>query len=124
MKPFDLELALSGHPVITRDGREATRIAYFKDASDEYDKVLCLIDGIIESFLENGKYYEGQDSIHDLFLKSETKKYYIGLIIDKNNLEIIPTTHAQLNKDDLINSYKHCTNFILKEIEIDLDEGK
>lgn len=66
MKPFDLEAAMRGEPLVTRDGRKAKFVAYVQQSKGE--KVIALIDGDVFMFFENGCYCrEGEDS-DDLFM--------------------------------------------------------
>ena len=44
MKPFDLERAKAGDPIVTRDGRNARFIAYIPEAGESY-RVVVLIEG-------------------------------------------------------------------------------
>lgn len=45
MKPFDLEAAKRGEPIVTRDGREAKFIAHVPEATNEYNRVVFLVEG-------------------------------------------------------------------------------
>lgn len=56
MKPFNLEAALAGEPVVTRDGRRVTQLTMFDGLSDR-----CLagvIDGILLQWDKNGRRYK------------------------------------------------------------------
>ena len=74
MKPFNLEEAKAGKPVCTRDGRNV-RIVCF-DARGELPVVaLVNLDDEAEGavhYTEGGRYYlVGDDTPHDLLMKSE-----------------------------------------------------
>lgn len=71
LKPFNLEAALAGEPVVTRDGREVFQVTLF-ECESKYP--LCaVVDGDICSFTETGgHYYNGQPSQYDLFMKPKT----------------------------------------------------
>lgn len=75
MKAFNLELALAGHPLITRDGREATN--FDEDQSEcilgfPYTATLLLdYEELEECFNEKGCLYAHEDSPYDLFMKEE-----------------------------------------------------
>lgn len=77
MKPFDLQKAIEGHPLCTRDGRDITEFHYFKTADEDY---ICaaVVNGGINTYDKNGLEF-GDDSIcdRDIFLKSEKKKLKI-----------------------------------------------
>ena len=36
MKPFNLNDALAGHPVVTRDNRSATQLAFFEGINNKF----------------------------------------------------------------------------------------
>jgi len=68
MKPFDLEKALAGEPVVTRDGRKVTQLHMFN--CDE-----CLIYPLygvvfenLEKWKRDGKYNIREESQNDLFM--------------------------------------------------------
>ena len=72
MKPFDLQKALAGEPVVTRDGREVTQVTSFNAKS-----AFCLaavVDGAIVNFTWNGKHSLSSESNHDLFMVAKTVK--------------------------------------------------
>jgi len=69
MKPFDLEKALAGDPVITRDGVPVTEIYHFKTRNDEFN-VIGVYRGIFRIFKEDGRFGINSDitSPMDLFM--------------------------------------------------------
>ena len=70
MKPFNLEAALRGEKVVTRDGREVTQLVKF---DGEYDHPLAaMVEGSIESYTLGGKYFsDGGEANFDLFMHEE-----------------------------------------------------
>lgn len=68
MKPFNLEEAKAGKPIITRDGTEAKFIAHVPEAED--NKVVILIDGVILTIQENGRLTNSYDTVSDIFMVS------------------------------------------------------
>lgn len=73
-QPFDLQKALAGHPVVTRDGRKVIRIAHFPEAS--LYPVAALIDkqdGPL-TFTESGNRICCLHDHFDLFLEVKTVK--------------------------------------------------
>ena len=70
LKPFDLEAALQGAAVVTRDGREVNEVVYLKTRSGNL-KVIAVIDGLINAYDTSGKYYTSLEEghVHDLFMK-------------------------------------------------------
>lgn len=81
MKPFDLQRALSGDKVVTRDGREVTQL-HKLDAKGE-----CLV-GVIDQFLhiwfESGAYLGGNKKNNDLdlFMAPKTVKRWVNFYAD------------------------------------------
>ena len=82
MKPFNLEAALAGEPVVTRDGRDVTNLVYFPDAGGVY-KIAGVLDECVETFTEEGFFfnYEAQ-SAHDLFMKPKKRTVWVNLYLD------------------------------------------
>ena len=76
MKPFDLEAAKAGAPLVTRDGRKAKFIAYVPECNED-SRVVILVDGdgYVSDYAESGNYYEDDcKSGNDLFMCEEEKK--------------------------------------------------
>lgn len=80
MKPFNLEKAKAGAPVVTRDGRPA-RIICFDRIDDRYSIVALITEEkqkyeIINSYTLDGKCNIGENSLFDLFMApTKVKKY-------------------------------------------------
>lgn len=77
MKPFNLQQALAGKPVVTRDGRPVPRLAHFP----ELRLVQVFIQGhpSVISFNEDGSYLtDSVASEHDLFMASEKKTVWVN----------------------------------------------
>lgn len=83
MRKFNLELALQGAPVITRDGQDA----YIIDAKEVNNGVVIagwVGDGVV-SWDENGTHAKNRESFLDLFLAGK-EKYYVNIYKDDNGL--------------------------------------
>ena len=81
MKPFNLELALAGAPVVTRGGSKATQIVKFTVAWCDYP-IRAVVGDQIFAFTEEGTYtvYRGDNSHRlDLFMKSTKKHGWINI---------------------------------------------
>jgi hypothetical protein len=79
MKPFDLEKALAGEPVVTRDGKEVTDIAYFPTKDDNY-KVCGILNKDCEWFTNKGFYIQEDDEhLKNLFMKEEIIESWVNL---------------------------------------------
>ena len=68
MKPFDLEAAKRGEPIVTRDGRQARFIAHVPDAPPA-QRVVCITDLGVNTHYETGDFI-ANDSPNDLFMES------------------------------------------------------
>lgn len=73
MKPFNLERALSGDPVVTRDGRKVAQIVAFKNILENYQSVVAVVDGIIHRYMSNGRFFKTNETLVDLFMAEEEK---------------------------------------------------
>ena len=81
MKPFNLEEAKAGKPLVTRDGRDAKFIAYVAECDRAYC-VLCHVDGdtFVGSYTDDGKRFADETkSCADLFMKTTRKTIYVDL---------------------------------------------
>lgn len=65
-KPFNLEKALAGEPVVTRDGREVTGIC---NSTFIHNPLEGRIDGERDLWKIDGRYFEAVKSQLDLFMK-------------------------------------------------------
>ena len=70
MRPFDLEKALAGEPVVTRDGRTVTEIHHFKTMRSDCEfSLFAVVDGDVKSYLPDGRWSSsGGNSPRDLFM--------------------------------------------------------
>ena len=80
MKPFDLEKALAGESVITIDGIRVTGLTKFEglDSSFVIFPVYGVIDGKVENFTTDGKYYDRSEP-HEKDLFMEVSVRWINL---------------------------------------------
>ena len=69
MKPFDLEAAKAGAPIVTRDGRPAKFIAHVAEAQPS-QRLVVLIDGGVYTKFESGGYSKSPAHVspNDLFM--------------------------------------------------------
>lgn len=117
LKSFNLELALQGHPVCTRDGRKVTEIHYFKTLDDSYPPVISVINGIFYSYCKNGKFYFIEQLCElDLFLTSTKIKKWINIYKNENTYRIGCVYET---KEEAI---KNKTDRYIKTIAIEFDD--
>lgn len=78
-KAFDLQKAIAGEPLITRDGRKVDEFKYFEMADPTDHNCYAVIDRQIFSFIDNGSHYAVEATSSDLFMAPKTKKVFIAL---------------------------------------------
>lgn len=96
MIEFNLEAALAGKPVVTRDGREVSEIHYFKTATSY--SIACIVDNCVETFTTKGTYNKYETSGFDLFMKSEIRTYWANVYADPDNDPYIGIVHLSKEK--------------------------
>jgi len=85
MKPFNLQEALEGKPVVTRDGKPVKRLVYFPEAN-EYPVVAYSGDKEIDTYTAKGEYISGGSGrSKDLFMDVPTKTGWVNIY--RENLE-------------------------------------
>lgn len=77
-KPFDLNKALAGEPVVTRDGREVRELHRFKTANRGYELV-GLVDGNLRSWFKSGAFTHDGISQEDLFMKAPLLEIWVNI---------------------------------------------
>lgn len=81
LKPFDLEKALKGEKVVTRDGREVFDIAHFPHKTGEF-RVYGVLEEIVVTFTEEGSWMGDTKSHEDLFMALKERVVWVNLYID------------------------------------------
>jgi hypothetical protein len=77
MKPFNLQDALAGKPVVTRDGKAVKQIAYFPEV--ETYAVMAYIEGSdVDTYTREGSYWSSKGT-HDLFMASTKKTGWVNI---------------------------------------------
>lgn len=88
MKPFNLERALAGDKVVTRSGIEVVELYYINTMS----KVVAVVNGSLEMYLEDGSYIKGQETRFDLFMSPKKIVIERWANVYRNGSEIIYNT--------------------------------
>jgi hypothetical protein len=80
MEKFNLERALAGEPVITRNGKEVTQLVYFKDVIHK-DCVYGVIGNQIKNWCIDGKYFHDDPNEFgaDLFMKPKENAIWVNV---------------------------------------------
>jgi hypothetical protein len=78
MKPFNLQEALAGKPVVTRDGREVTDVTYFSTLRNSTSfKLRGVLEGYLRKFNDAGMYLTNKNL--DLFMASTKKTGWVNI---------------------------------------------
>jgi hypothetical protein len=81
MKPFDLERAKAGDPIVTRDGRKAKFIAHIPEA-DKQQRIIVLVGKDVYGVRESGKFKVFESDNVDLFMASKKRTVWVNLYPD------------------------------------------
>ena len=111
-KPFDLQKAMAGHPLVTRDGRDVTEFCYFRTRS--VYKVVAIIYGDLCAYLDNGMTDNRRENNLDLFLKSEKKKLFVNIHLTPNKFGVHAASNAFTEPFDVDSDHQ------IVEVEIDV----
>ena len=118
MKPFNLEQALAGAPVITREGTEVSRLFTVPEAKPNSRLVAVLEDGEIATFNEGGRYYSMRDSSLDLFMAPAKKEGWVVMYHNNSEKDFIVGTKIWASKQDAEIWSKGCGGvFAIAKIE-------
>ena len=117
MKPFNLEEALAGKPVVTRDGRKVTELYLFKTANSSYPLRVC-IDKDIKDYTDRGTYYaKDTTSEHDLFMEEPIIESWVNVYCNG----YVYLSGCYESKEGAIKGYRTGPNtmYYVKTIKID-----
>jgi len=78
MKPFDLEAAARGEPLVTRGGQTAHFIAHVPEL-DESVCVICRVEKTLLAAYENGRSYDVGESKYDLFMAPKKRTVWVNM---------------------------------------------
>ena len=81
MKPFNLQAAIDGEPIVCRDGTRAEFIAHIPEADDSYERVVFFCDGSVWLCDESGRTVRDIDGecSTDLFMKSAKLVVWVNI---------------------------------------------
>jgi hypothetical protein len=122
MKPFDLEKAKSGHPLITRDGRKVRFLGTVNNKI--YPLVIAYEDSVGEEHVYpialNGSFNGHSRDDRDLFLAPNKKTGWVN-IYENHNGEPYTGTKVYKNKDTAIHQ-KSESNKLIDAVQIEWEE--
>ncbi len=97
MKPFDLEAALRGEPVVTRDGKIIDELFFFKSI----DKIYGIIGKTVYYWNPDGSFWNDTKSENDLFMAEKPKVKKEGWVtIFKNDTHFRGCSHVYRTKEE------------------------
>lgn len=99
MKPFDLDKALAGHPIVYRNGETPKEWHYFKDGKN-YSIISVNKDGLFITHHSDGAYFSNDKGEHDLFLAHKEETLWVA-VKKKISDGFFATSHAYDNKERL-----------------------
>lgn len=95
-RPFDLEAAKRGEPLVTRDGRKARFIAHVPDADEEH-RLVIFIEATRRCFeyCDDGRFYaESGSDIRDLFMAPVVKQLWVNVYKDTQGRLFTGSAHS------------------------------
>lgn len=81
MKPFNLEAALAGAKVVTRDGSEVTQLVLF-NIDNACDVLYGVLESDVHSWLIDGRYFHSEKDKNDLFMAPITQSIWVARVGD------------------------------------------
>ena len=110
MKPFSKFEALSGKPVVTRDGKKVTQLKEF-EVSGPF-QIVGVIEGNtgVNEWTDDGNYYSNHGESHlDLFMAPAVKEGYVAFGAEERQTTfglVAFATHAWPTEAAAVKSYK------------------
>ena len=103
-KPFNLQEAMSGKPIVRRDGVPVKFVVYREEVTDGFP-VVVIVGGSFGAYREDGLAYGfGTKSDEDLFMAPEKKKVWINVWKNKlGMLSVIPCHSEEEDERDRAN---------------------
>ena len=116
LEKFDLEKALNGAKVVTRDGREVTQFTKL-----EIDNEYCL-SGVFERkhgrWTIDGHFYAGRDMGEDLFLEGKVQSVWVNIYRKDGDEGIFIGNRRYTSQEDAIEYIHQNDTDYIKTIEI------
>lgn len=112
-EPFDLERALKGEKVITRNGLEVTEVHYFKTAKSCIFSIGAVIMGDLHKFGDKGNFMMDGEHHLDLFMAHRPSEYvtkWVNLYDERVTDNTIRCSSAYHSKERAIETSIKYTN--------------
>jgi hypothetical protein len=114
LEPFNLERALAGDEVVTRDGLKVKQLTYFECATNEKSPLIAVLNKQLKFYELNGTHHYGQEEF-DLFMKPKVNRIWINVY--KNKYGKIYTGVDRETKEDAL-AMSVADEHYIKTIEI------
>ena len=86
MKPFDLEAAKRGEPIVNRDGAPVTFVAHVPEAVPASRVIVLCDNGVIQTLYENGIFYSPtREDFRDIFMAPKKRTVWVNLYKEAYN---------------------------------------
>lgn len=100
MKPFNLEEAKAGKPVVTREGKKVLELYHFKNSTIDIGQTIVAIiegDDSLKTYYPDGRFLSTHIGRLDLFMAEETKLAWINVYLHPQvgELTISPTYYSE-----------------------------
>ena len=76
MKPFELQKAIDGEPVVTRGGRPVTQLKFFEGTEDV--SVVGVLEGRVQMWRKDGTYHDPRALAHYRVMPSARDLFMVG----------------------------------------------
>jgi hypothetical protein len=105
LEKFDLEKALNGAKVVTRDGREVSQLTNFENLNDDYP-LIGVVDRSIRTWTTQGLFVGAPlgESDEDLFLAVEPQRVWVNVYYLNGKLFIGADQYNSLREAKLYTS--------------------
>jgi hypothetical protein len=113
LEKFDLEKAIHGAKVVTRDGREVKQLTNFETRNPDWN-LYGVVDNSIYCWDNEGNAFNNYDSNLDLFLSVEPQRIWVNVLKINGQIGLGAIGYT---KEEAINNNYHTDKYI-KTIEI------
>lgn len=121
-KPFDLEAAKAGAPIVCRSGHKARFVGHVSELYDQ--KVIVILDGCdyVTYYYDNGRYALSHVSGHDLLMAPTKRTVYVNLYSPQtthgDGMEAVATVYDDKDTAIRLSNSGHIAVAVPIEIEV------
>lgn len=100
MKPFNLEQALAGAPVVNSNGEKIIRVIHVPEAEAGFKVIAVKADGSVTATHEDGKIYKNSSNGNDLFMVTTKKEGWVVMFHNNSQKDFIVGTKIWASRED------------------------